>query len=99
MGMCVDYFCPACGLKGHVSGGGDGGMRTSTTTIYCVTCDTLQDAVVVEDVRAEPPVQTEPHCAVHKHHRIQEWNRDEPCPRCGKALLQVDERGVVSMWD
>jgi len=99
MGMNVDFICPACGLKGHVSGGDDYGMIAATTTIYCVPCDNLQDAEVEENVLAEPPVRTEPHCAKHKHHRIKLWNRDEPCPRCGKALLQVDEQGEVTMWD
>ncbi len=99
MGMSIDFHCPACGLKGHVSGGEDVGMLAVTTTIYCVTCETLQDAAVAEDVLAEPHVRTEPRCEKRKRHRIKLWNRDEPCPRCGQGLLQEAENGMVTMWD
>jgi predicted RNA-binding Zn-ribbon protein involved in translation (DUF1610 family) len=98
MGMHRDYLCPACGLKGHVSGGDDCGMVTETTTIYCETCKTLQDAVV-KDWLAKNEPETEPRCRRRKAHVVKRWTKEEPCPRCGKALLQEVAGGKVMMWD
>lgn len=99
MGMRVEFICPACGLKGLVSGGEDCGMVAATTTIYCETCETLQDALVSEVPFDTAPRQIEPRCEKRKSHRIQVWNRDQPCPRCGQALLKEDEAGITLMWD
>lgn len=99
MGMLLDFVCPACGLKGHVSGGEDCGMVAATTTIYCEICGTLQDAAVVEERFAAVPKRIEIRCEKVKSHRIKLWNRDEPCPRCLQGLLTVDEAGMVTMWD
>ena len=99
MGAHVDYSCPACGLTGHVSGGEDCGMDTLTTTIYCKTCDQLQDVPVGVVPYALPEHHIEPRCRRRKSHRFQIWNREEPCPRCGKALLEMDENGNITMWD
>lgn len=99
MGMRVEFICPACGLKGLVSGGPDCGMVAATTTIYCLTCQTLQDAVVEEERYTLVPCLIEPRCEKRKSHRIKLWNRDEPCPRCGQGLLKEDEAGTIVMWD
>ncbi|WP_395745420.1 hypothetical protein [Prosthecobacter sp.] len=99
MGMLQDFICPACGLKGHVSGGKDAGMIAATTTIYCETCRTLQDAEV-EKIRCSiPPRRIKPCCERSNIHTIKVWNQNEPCPRCGQSLLVVDENGEVTMWD
>lgn len=74
-------------------------MRTSTTTIYCATCETLQDALTCQNVLADPPVELEPRCGKRKKHPVRVWDREQPCPRCGKALLHIDESGPVAMWD
>jgi acetone carboxylase gamma subunit len=99
MGMSRDFLCPACGLAGNVSGGGDCGMMDATTTIYCETCQTLQDAVVVKELYAIPPKEIAPRCEKRKSHRIKLWNREQLCPRCGQAHLQEDTNGTVIMWD
>jgi len=99
MGMTLDFHCPACGLEGHVSGGPGGGMRVGTTTIYCLTCQTLQDVVVAHEVYTETPRLNEPHCRRRKSHPIQLWNRDQPCPRCGQAQLKEDPNGTEILWD
>ena len=99
MGMLQDFICPACGLKGHVSGGEDSGMLAATTTIYCETCGTLQDAEVVKNLLSYPPRRFKPRCEKSKTHPIKIWNRNEPCPRCGQNLLQEAADGVVTMWD
>ena len=99
MGKTLDFSCPACGLAGHVSGGGDGGDFAATTTIYCETCQTLQDAVVVKELYVIPLKEIAPRCEKRKSHPIKLWNKDEPCPRCGQALLEIDPNGTVVMWD
>lgn len=99
MGMTLDFLCPACGLEGQVSGGPDCGMVVGTTTIYCLTCQTLQDAVVAEELYAIPLKEIAPRCQKRKSHPIKVWNKEEPCPRCGQALLKEDPNGAVIMWD
>lgn len=99
MGMSLDFLCPACGLEGHVSGGEDCGMVAATTTIYCETCQTLQDAVVVKERYAIPVKEIEPRCRRQKSHPIKLWNREQLCPRCGQALLEEDPNGDVVLWD
>ena len=99
MGMTMDFTCPACGLKGHVSGGEDCGMIAATTTIYCLTCQALQDAVVEEEMFAPTPRTVEPRCETRKSHPIKIWNREQVCPRCGQGLLEQDPNGEVIMWD
>jgi Zn finger protein HypA/HybF involved in hydrogenase expression len=99
MGMLQDFTCPACGLNGHVSGGEDCGMLAATTTIYCESCDNLQDAVVVKDLFSIPPRRHKPRCGKSKSHPIKVWNHNELCPRCGLANLKVAENGLVTMWD
>lgn len=99
MGMSLDFLCPACGLAGHVSGGEACGMMTATTTIYCETCQTLQDAVVAEELDSDPPKETAPRCKRRKSHRIKLWSHEQLCPRCGQAPLQEDPNGSVTMWD
>ena len=99
MGMLQDFTCPACGLKGHVSGGEDAGMLTATTTIYCETCDTLQDSTV-EKCRVSVPARgIKPRCEKSKSHPIKVWSQNELCPRCGLANLKVAGNGLVTMWD
>ena len=99
MGKTLDFSCPVCGLAGHVSGGGDGGDFAATTTIYCETCQTLQDAWVAEELPGATSHEIEPRCEKRKSHPIKLWNKDEPCPRCGQALLEIDPNGTVVMWD
>lgn len=96
--MTLDFNCPACGLKGHVSGGYDAGMISVTTTIYCLTCQTLQDAVI-EEMFEPVPREIEPRCEKRKSHPIKLWNREQPCPRCGQGLMEEDPNGEVTMWD
>ncbi len=99
MGMSLDFLCPACGLEGQVSRGPDCGMMVGTTTIYCLTCQTLQDAVVEKQRYTLVPRVNEPRCEKRKSHPIKLWNKDEPCPRCGLAHLHEDPNGEVLMWD
>lgn len=99
MGMHVDFTCPACGLTGHVSGKNDIGMRSCTTTIYCLTCDRLEDVTTGADLDTETPRSFEARCSKNKTHLIRRWNKAEACPRCGKALLKEDRDGNVTMWD
>lgn len=94
-----DFLCPACGLESHVSGGEDRGMIAATTTIYCETCQTLQDALMAEELYANPPKEIAPRCEKRKSHPIKLWSRDQPCPRCGQALLKEDPNGIAIMWD
>jgi hypothetical protein len=95
----MDFICPACGLTGNVSGGEDGGMIEATTTIYCETCETLQDATVVDQLFADPPREVAPRCEKRKSHPLKLWNREQPCPRCGQALLTEAPGGTILMWD
>ncbi len=99
MGMTLDFFCPACGLEGHVSGGEACGMIAATTTIYCETCQTLHDALISREPFAETPRLIEPRCRRRKSHPIKLWNRELPCPRCGQGTLVEDPNGSVMMWD
>lgn len=99
MGMLQDFTCPACGLKGHVSGGEDCGMLAVTTTIYCKTCDTLQDAIVEKCCVSVPARRIKPRCEKSRLHPVKFWNQNELCPRCGQSLLALDEHGSVTMWD
>lgn len=99
MGTLVDFTCPACGLKGHVSGGGDCGVLAATTTIYCETCDNLQDAVVVKNLLSIPHRHYKPRCEKSKSHSIILWNRNEPCPRCGRGSLELAQNGLETLWD
>lgn len=98
--MLLDYRCPACGLEGHVSAGPDSGMEAATVTIYCVTCDRLEDVVVIEENAWAPDaVPTEPRCSRRKRHPIKVWSKDDPCPRCGQALLEERPDGAETIWD
>lgn len=99
MGMCIDFICPACGLTGGVSGGDDRGMIDVTTTIYCETCQTLQDAVVFREFSSAPNREIPPRCEKRKRHPIKLWSRELPCPRCGQALLGEDPGGTIVTWD
>ena len=99
MGMWLDFRCPACGLHGHVSGGPDAGMMGESTTIYCLTCGLLQDATVTTLEADGSLTSVVPRCRRRKTHRIRIWNDEEPCPKCGQALLAPDQDGPVTMWD
>jgi hypothetical protein len=94
----VDYRCPACGLAGHVSGGEDAGMLVMTTTIYCLTCETLQDVTVGKPPWTGEESRVDPRCQRRKSHRIQIWHRDLPCPRCGKARM-TEDAADFTLWD
>lgn len=99
MGMTFEHVCPACGLRGAVAGGEDCGEIHTKTTIYCATCESLQDAVTCENYLANPPVRVEPRCNKSKRHPVRVWNREQPCPRCGQALLHIDASAIVTLWD
>ena len=98
MGMWLDFRCPACGLHGHVSGGPDCGMMAATTTIYCLTCGLLQDATERTREADGTLIPVALRCRRRKTHRIRIWNDEEPCPKCGQALMQQD-LGNFTLWD
>ena len=98
MGESNSFICPACGLAGHVSGGEDAGECRLTTTIYCQACCELHD-VPTSDIRLGKREKVVPRCPRRKSHPIRLWNLEELCPRCGKALLELDEDGYSTLWD
>ena len=50
-------------------------MMVGTTTIYCLTCQTLQDAVVEKERYTLVPRVNEPRCEKRKSHRIRLCSR------------------------
>lgn len=98
MGAYMDFTCPACRLSGHVSGGLDAGMNSTTTTIYCSACEELQDAETGMHLDG-PNAQTHaPRCQNQASHPIREWDQDQPCPRCGKGRMKMMD-GRITLWD
>lgn len=67
LGTWFLYSCPACGDTAKVSGGEDGGMVVSTTTILCETCQKLYD-VVTATHRGEADRCHLPQCPRAKRH-------------------------------
>lgn len=97
MGTSYQFRCPECRYEAEVSGGTDAGMRCTTVTIHCLTCQELYDEVetVVGD---ETPV-FEPQkvrCPRNARHRWVKWAAPGPCPRCNSVLQRGPE---VAFWD
>lgn len=99
MGARIEFSCPACGLSGRVSGGNDCGFETATTTIYCESCDNLQDVPTVLKLRLANERKVEPRCTKGESHPVRRWNLHEPCPRCGKAKLEFPAGRPSVLWD
>ena len=74
-------------------------MNSSTTTIYCLTCDRLRDVVTGLHLDAANARRLEPRCPKRKSHPFRLWNSKEPCPRCGKALMKMKDHGGFTLWD
>ncbi len=99
MGQQNQFRCESCGYEAIVSGGDDFGMRASTTTIVCETCEELYDVTTAEF----PPYPHqsdfelgEPLCPKNREHPIRRWPYLGPCPRCGRQMVLGE---VTINWD
>lgn len=93
MGKRVRFRC-SCGYRQDVSGGPDAGMWVSTQTIVCKQCRKLFDVIVGHTTSPDPvPIQ----CPKDVAHEVAEWSAGDPCPRCGKALVDAGE--LIILWD
>jgi len=100
MGARAEFKCPGCGYSAMVSGGEDGGMEVSTTTISCVECQELYDVVsgrIVFADTADATLNPETiRCHKDAEHQIREWQANGPCPRCQTQMNRGED---YVLWD
>lgn len=93
MGTRYSFSCARCGYSAVVSGGDDGGMLSSTTTVSCADCRALYDVLIGH---FSQPVEKAPRCPKHASHRVTRWQAGGPCPICDEPLPKGD---MVMLWD
>ena len=96
MGCRIQFECLACHYSATVSGGIDAGEIIGTTTIYCETCRTLQDAVTSRLHEDGSCKEFPARCERSKKHPVRPWHQGEPCPRCGGTMRTGEE---MILWD
>ena len=92
MGEYHEHRCSHCGYKANVSGGDDSGFISRTTTIMCIDCKELSDAVMVDLDRKRQKIQ----CKQSVKHQWVRWKSGGPCPRCGNPIQQGR---LLILWD
>jgi Zn finger protein HypA/HybF involved in hydrogenase expression len=93
MGQRFELQCPTCAYTAQVNGGEDAGMIGVTTTITCLDCQKLYDAVTW---KAATGLERTPTCPKRKTHRIELWTHPGACPKCGSSMA---ETGLTALWD
>jgi DNA-directed RNA polymerase subunit RPC12/RpoP len=87
MGKCYEHQCMRCGYSALVRGGRTSGWDSSTWTIACKECGTLQDVVFGRK-----------YCKKCRSEDIVEWKTEDACPRCGGKVI-IKPGGKIMYWD
>ncbi len=102
MGSHYDFKCTACGFGAEVSGGDDRGFTIHTRTMYCRSCEALNDVAIGScNEDPIPPDQASGErefgkCPTCGGIDLARWSVGDPCPRCGGS---VTKGMLTKLWD